>query len=309
MQLVDVIGVDLGEPIKRGSQLFWQCPFHDDHDPSLTIMPDGRRWKCFGCEKSGDAIDWLMERQGITFREAVNHPGQASSIDGYSVSSANCVPPSRMRFQIPGWEMKAGQVVEDCVHILHAIDGEKPRQWLVNRGLKTETLIRWQIGYNPRPDRLGGMNVDQGILIPWIDFGMVKAINVRRPDSSPKYKMVTGSRRRGLYLGDAFEIRRPTLLVEGELDALLGWQEVGHLVNVATLGSATSRPDAEAIRLLLGSPVILLVYDHDDAGEKAADYWQKITKRVIHLQVPEGKDLTEFHQAGGDIKAWIHAHC
>jgi DNA primase len=45
------------------------CPFHPDRRPSLAVYPDG--WKCFGCGRHGDHVDWLMDHRGLEFPEAV----------------------------------------------------------------------------------------------------------------------------------------------------------------------------------------------------------------------------------------------
>ncbi|MDD3295571.1 MAG: CHC2 zinc finger domain-containing protein [Geobacteraceae bacterium] len=47
------------------------CPFHDDRNPSMALY--GNRVHCFVCNRSWDAIDFVMERQGLKFREAVRH--------------------------------------------------------------------------------------------------------------------------------------------------------------------------------------------------------------------------------------------
>ncbi len=47
------------------------CPFHEDHNPSMALY--GNRVHCFVCNRSWDAIDSVMERQGLKFREAVRH--------------------------------------------------------------------------------------------------------------------------------------------------------------------------------------------------------------------------------------------
>jgi|GEM_PF-1644283 len=308
MELVDFITVDLGAPRKKGRNLFWQCPFHDDRDPSLTITPDAGHWKCFGCGRSGDTIDWLIKQRGLSFSEAVSldPPKRTSSLPPTQrISSAGrhtISPPAN-----PEWQAQAQQVVESCTKELHRSSGEKPRHWLANRGLSIDTLRRWQIGFNPEPKELHGLWVDRGITIPWSWSGKVQAVNVRRADANPKYKMIAGSHRQGLYLGDTVRPGLSTLLVEGEFDALLGRQEAGDIINVTTLGSASSRPDADAIRSLLGSPLILLAYDRDEAGDKAISYWQKLTKRTRRAGLPAGKDITEFFQKGGDIRGWIEA--
>jgi DNA primase len=70
-----LIGGDLGPPVRReGRWLKWICPFRADaKTPSLGVMSN--RWKCFGCGRSGDAIDWLRERERLSFREACRRLG------------------------------------------------------------------------------------------------------------------------------------------------------------------------------------------------------------------------------------------
>ena len=126
---------------------------------------------------------------------------------------------------------------------------------------------------------------------------------------NPKYPQVTGSRP-ALYLAEALRNQRAAVLTEGELDALLLWQAAGDLAGVATLGSAGKDLDltAWAAYLLPLSPLIL-AYDADAAGSKGADKLAGLTARAKRAKVPtlrEGdKDLTDYHKAGGDLRAWL----
>lgn len=297
---------DIGPSQKRGRQPFWHCPFHDDRTPSLTITPDGRHWKCFGCGGSGDAIDWVMARTGCSFKEAVAQLGgrlperkpQAAATGRRRLRESPRTPD-------PDWQSKAEIITSDCAKTLTTPEGIRARVWLINRGLRPETLAHWRIGFNAHEGTHSELWVERGITIPWSYRGGITAINVRRPKGTEKYKLVKGSSRQGLFLGDAIVPGRPTLLLEGEFDALLGWQAVGDLINVATLGSATARPDRLAIQPLITSPIILVAYDADQAGRQGAEFWQSITARVHRVPIPSGKDLTEFHQRGGDVARWI----
>ena len=56
----------------NGTQFKALCPFHDDKDPSLSVDPIKNVWHCFGCQKGGSSIDFVMEKEGIPFREAVD---------------------------------------------------------------------------------------------------------------------------------------------------------------------------------------------------------------------------------------------
>ena len=304
--LADLITGDIGPPQKHSRQPFWHCPFHDDRTPSLTITPDLRHWKCFGCGRSGDAIDWVMSRTGCSFREAVAQLGgrlpdrkpQAAATGRKQLRRSPPTPD-------PDWRIKAEAIAADCANALTSPEAIRARVWLINRGLRPETLARWRIGYNAREGTRCGLWLERGITIPWSLRGVVTAINVRRPRGAEKYKLVKGSARQGLFLGDEIVPGRPTLVVEGEFDTLLGWQAVGDLINIATLGSATARPDRLAIQQLITSPIILIAYDSDSAGQRGADLWQAMTARVHRVPIPSGKDLTEFHQRGGDIGRWM----
>ena len=68
MRLVEVSGVDLE---KRGGDRVGCCPFHEDDTPSLVVTMAKNLWHCFGCDAGGDLISWVMKREGVGFRHAV----------------------------------------------------------------------------------------------------------------------------------------------------------------------------------------------------------------------------------------------
>src|SRR5690606_40209520 len=56
---------------KRGQNLWACCPFHNEKSPSFSVTPIKQFYKCFGCGKAGDAIQFIMDIEGIVFNEAV----------------------------------------------------------------------------------------------------------------------------------------------------------------------------------------------------------------------------------------------
>ena len=67
-RLVEASGIGL----KRGGKdLLGRCPFHEDDTASLVVTPAKNLWHCFGCGVGGGPIDWVMKRQGVSFRHAV----------------------------------------------------------------------------------------------------------------------------------------------------------------------------------------------------------------------------------------------
>jgi DNA primase len=56
---------------RRGAEFLTLCPWHRDSNASLTVSPRTNRVHCFVCNKGADPIGWLQDRQGLSFREAV----------------------------------------------------------------------------------------------------------------------------------------------------------------------------------------------------------------------------------------------
>src|SRR5262245_56789852 len=56
---------------RRGRALWGCCPFHKEKSPSFKVENERRTYKCFGCGAGGNAFKFLMETEGLNFREAV----------------------------------------------------------------------------------------------------------------------------------------------------------------------------------------------------------------------------------------------
>jgi hypothetical protein len=91
---------------------------------------------------------------------------------------------------------------------------------------------------------------------------------------------------------------KPLVISEGELDSILLGQEIGDLVQVVTLGSASNRPAGGILDLMLIAPVWFLALDGDQAGDKNATQWPARARR-IRPPAPY-KDWTDAHV--GDSK-------
>lgn len=70
--IVEVVGDYV--PLKKKGQNMWACcPFHGEKTPSFSISPAKQIYKCFGCGKAGDPIQFVMDIEGIGFQEAIRH--------------------------------------------------------------------------------------------------------------------------------------------------------------------------------------------------------------------------------------------
>ena len=79
----DIVSI-VGEyvPLKRvGRSYKGLCPFHDDHNPSLTVNPERQLFKCWVCDAGGDVIRFVQLRERVEFPEAVELLAQKVGVD------------------------------------------------------------------------------------------------------------------------------------------------------------------------------------------------------------------------------------
>jgi DNA primase len=99
-RLIEASGIELR---KAGKDLSGKCPFHEDDTASLVVTPQKNLWHCFGCSIGGGPIDWVMKKNGVSFRHAVEllregpstHSGQGLTANSGTVkhSSVRVLPP------------------------------------------------------------------------------------------------------------------------------------------------------------------------------------------------------------------------
>jgi len=110
-----------------------------------------------------------------------------------------------------------------------------------------------------------------------------------------------------LYGAERLQGNRPLVIVEAELDALLLWQAVGDLVDVVALAGAGRTLPAQWLARLLPYTRIFAALDADKAGTLNATRLAALSARVTPARVPKGNDVTDYYQAGGDVRAWVTA--
>ncbi|MEY4673364.1 MAG: hypothetical protein RL148_1148 [Planctomycetota bacterium] len=128
----------------RGRTLVALCPFHQEKGPSFTVYPDSQHFHCYGCGKSGDVFTFLMEREGLTFREAFERLAERARISLEGV------------FQRGGQDVVRGpdpyEVLSEVRAFFHASlrtpEGSAAAGYLADRGLG-EAVLPWSLGYHP----------------------------------------------------------------------------------------------------------------------------------------------------------------
>lgn len=134
-------------PLKpRGRQFVALCPFHAEKSPSFYVTPDKQFYHCFGCGKNGDVFTFLMEREGLTFREAMETLAERAKISLEGVFGRSDDDAKRG----PDVHQILGEVRTFFQKALHGPGGQLARDYLEQRGL-TAAIDSWALGYHPYP--------------------------------------------------------------------------------------------------------------------------------------------------------------
>jgi len=126
-----------------GKNFKGSCPFHKEKTPSFIVSPDRQIWHCFGCGAGGDAISFLMRYENIEFFEALKILGEKSGVDVHSGSS------DQKRFNILYDINKAAKEFFKANLQFDSASAKAARQYLLDRGLNSETIKEFNIGIAP----------------------------------------------------------------------------------------------------------------------------------------------------------------
>jgi DNA primase len=318
---------------KAGVNYKARCPFHNEKTASFHISPERQTYYCFGCGEKGDAFTFVEKMEGTDFRGALKLLAEKAGIELQNVTSESKGDKERLFETLD----EARKFFEENLQ-----QGPEALAYVKSRGITDESIKRFQIGYAPSEWRLlrahmlakgftddelekSGLtkrNDEKGsepydvfrgrIIFPLSDAsGRVIAFSGRSldPDAVPKYLntpettlFLKGEVLYGLDKAkDAIRKKNYAVLVEGQMDLVLSHQ-AGVSNTVASSGTAFT--EAHLLRLKRLSTRLILAFDADSAGEKAAE---KSTMLGLGLgmevkiaKMPEGKDPADLVRDSAD---------
>lgn len=281
---------------KKGKNYVCNCPFHDDHDPSLTISQEKQIFKCFACGAGGNVFNFVSRYENISFLESVVEVAKISQIELENIEITKTQSDSRL---VPYYKVNQS-FIEYTQFMLLDPNHAEVLKYLHERGITDDLIKKFEIGYNPKDDalyrylkakkfsdetminanlvRLTNQGIhdvfSNRITIPIHDcFGNPIAFTARRVLNNDEAKYINSSEtacyqksqivfnyHRAL---SASKKTRRVLLVEGAMD-VIAFYKCGIEDVVATLGTACTK---EQLRLLKNLHVrIDVCYDGDNAG-------------------------------------------
>lgn len=298
--IVRIVGESVGLRPK-GREYVGLCPFHDDHTPSMYVVPSKQIFNCFVCGAAGDVFSFVMRMHKMEFPEALRFLAERAGI-----TLQRKQPDGSPRSAL----LKACAFARDFFRTLleHPEHGVAARGIIHRRGIAPEMVSQFQIG--AAADRWDGLLlklqsrqmstdafVEAGLLkrresndgvydalrnrliFPIHDsIGNVIAFGGRRinDDDEPKYinspETRLFSKSETLYAfhhaARSIQAKRTAIVTEGYTD-VIACHQAGVTNVVATLGTALTRGHARLLRRHCDR--VVLLFDGDDAGRRAAD--------------------------------------
>ena len=317
---------------RRGKNLVGLCPFHNEKTGSFNIYPGNNSFYCFGCNKGGDVISFVMGVENLDFPEAVRWLAQRAGMtvpeDGVDDSM------SRLRTRILEINRETARFY---YKMLSAPEGKPGLDYFRRRGLDNKTIQHFGLGYSPDSGfalvnhlkakgytqqemlqadvaRLSkkGYPYDRyraRAMFPILDLrGNVVAFGGRiLTDEKPKYINTSDTpvyhKSSGLFAMNFAKDSgsRQLILAEGYMD-VIALHRAGFTNAIASLGTSLTEEQARIIKRYADEAVIC--YDSDEAGQRATQRAIPILKntglQVRVITVPGGKDPDEFMRNYGE---------
>ena len=322
---------------RSGANLFGLCPFHGEKTASFSVAPDKGIYYCFGCHKGGNAVNFMMEIEGLSYPDAVRSLAKRVGMEVPDDEQYQ----SRYRQQERLWALH-----KEAARFFHAKlqapEGAAALQYALGRGMPKSTIINFGIGYAPdswsslvdhlrkkgytdqelRDSGLVTVSKKNGnlfdrfrdrLMFPIIDVrGNVIGFGGRIMKNDPnaaKYlnspETLIFNKRKNLFgLNVAKKTKHPyMILVEGYMDAI-ALHQYGFDCAVASLG--TSLTEEHAVLLSRYTENVVLIYDGDEAGQRAAQraipMLEKAGLSIKVLQLQGAKDPDEYLKKFGADK-------
>ena len=322
---------------RSGANLFGLCPFHGEKTASFSVAPDKGIYYCFGCHKGGNAVNFMMEIEGLSYPDAVRNLAKRVGLEVPDDEQYQ----SRYRQQERLWALHK-EAARFFHAKLNAPEGAAALQYALGRGMPKSTIINFGIGYAPdtwsslvdhlrkkgytdqelRDSGLVTVSKKNGnlfdrfrdrLMFPIIDVrGNVIGFGgriMKKDDNAAKYlnspETLIFNKRKNLFgLNVAKKTKLPyMILVEGYMDAI-ALHQYGFDCAVASLG--TSLTEEHAVLLSRYTENVVLIYDGDEAGQRAAQraipMLEKAGLSIKVLQLKDAKDPDEYLKKFGADK-------
>jgi DNA primase len=340
VDIVDLIDGRVPLKKKTGSNFFACCPFHSEKNASFSVSQTKQFYYCFGCGAHGNAIDFLIQFDRLSFPEAIETLAQQMGLEVPRQATAFATP-NKSAAQKPLYDILEQAAKFFQTQLRQHTQAARAVAYLKERGVSGEIAKDFCLGFAPdswdsllqafEPHKAqlleAGMLIkkEEGgfydrfrdrVMFPILDRrGRIVGFGGRIIDKGePKYLnspetpiFQKGHELYGLY--QALQANRQlsrVIVVEGYMDVIALFQH-GISYAVATLGTATTASHLQ--RLFRHTSEIIFCFDGDNAGKTAAWRALQVTlpllqdgAQVRFLFLPDGEDPDSMVRKEGQEK-------
>lgn len=320
VNIVDVISEYL--PVEqKGKNYFAICPFHDDHNPSMSISPEKQIYTCFVCGASGNVFNFVANYEKVSFVSAVKKVAQKIGIN-LDINVKDDYKPKDTKYDK---YYKMFDITNKYYqNNIKSVYGKKAIEYLHNRKINDDIINEFEIGLSMNDNNVSKLLEKKGYDVnELIDIGLCgKKDNFiydifRNRIMFPLYNLdgkpvgfsgrIYNGEKDSKYVNSKESIifkkgnllynyhralshareKHQIIVVEGFMDVIRLYT-IGIKNVVATMGTAITKEHANLLMKL--SKNIVLCFDGDKAGEKATisalDALEKIgmTPKIIRLE-------------------------
>ena len=319
---------------RKGSNYVGICPFHNDRNPSMSVNQSRQIYHCFSCGAGGDVFKFVMEYENLTFPEALKTLADRAGVE---LPDREVSPEERKQADLKAQILEVNKLAASYYYyLLRKPAGKLGMDYLTGRGLSAKTMQQFGLGYAGKSgselyrylkgkgysdyllkesglfqaDEKHGMydKFWNRVIFPIMDIlsrvigfgGRVMGDGKPTYLNSPETRAFDKSR--NLYGLNLARVSRKSnlILCEGYMD-VIAMHQAGFNQAVASLGTAFTQQQSVLLKRYTNE--VLLTYDSDDAGVRAAMRAIPILKdagltaKVINME--PYKDPDEFIKALG----------
>jgi len=131
---------------RRGRKHVGLCPFHSEKDPSFTVDSEKQLFHCFGCGVGGDVFTLVMEKENLTFPEALNHLAERYHIP---LPQKTKLSPELQKLEEKVYKVNETALAFFRRNLFQKGEGEAALAYLKKRNLDDDTIEALKVGYAP----------------------------------------------------------------------------------------------------------------------------------------------------------------
>ena len=324
---------------RKGGRYWGCCPFHHEKTPSFTVSETEQVYHCFGCKEHGDVIKFIEKMENVDFPTAVEILAKRAGMTMPEAVSSEVVQKKKSErdrimkildvtykhyannLLLPEAKLAQEYIKKrgltkrelESFQLGYSLNWTEMLEYLKKQGFKQEDMVLAGIAQTKDGTRAYDVMAERLVFPIFNSFGecvgfsgrvLVKTDFAKYKNTAENAAFHKGRLVYGVHILKKLRQEQnlqKVILVEGQMD-VISMHRAGFTNTVATMGTALTADHAREIKRF--SENVVLCYDGDDAGKKAAvrsiDILKEVGLNVMVVKLPNGSDPDEYLKEHGE---------